>query len=275
VPTKTDRILGYLPRTFRALPRPTALYALVDAFGNELLQAENSLAAVMQAHWVDHADRGAEFIDDLARIASLYGLAPRPDESVEEFREHLKRYVRIFLDGTATVQGVLRVVAEALGLRIADAYKDMDTWWTRRDDALVTVEPRGDDAAELLFGVGAISVTGQSARPASIVGTVDLSGGTDLRGASVLSIKVNAAAPVPIDLAPHVGDLAVATLDEIKNAINTTHHISIWRGSDPIVRNLCIILLSLIDEPVLENLVANTYSNTTPLFSIYKTSGQR
>src|SRR5262245_1853823 len=76
MPTKTDRILGYLPGTFRALPKPTALYAVVDAFGNELLAAENSLAALMLAHWVDHADKGAEFIQDLACIAALYGLAP-------------------------------------------------------------------------------------------------------------------------------------------------------------------------------------------------------
>src|SRR5260370_13874702 len=77
MPTKTDRILSYLPRTFSALPRPTALYSVVDAFGSELLKAENSLAALMLAHWVDHADKGAEFISDLACIASLYGLAPR------------------------------------------------------------------------------------------------------------------------------------------------------------------------------------------------------
>jgi len=29
--SKTDRILSYLPATFRALPRPTALYAVADA----------------------------------------------------------------------------------------------------------------------------------------------------------------------------------------------------------------------------------------------------
>src|ERR1044072_1559263 len=128
MPTKTDRILSYLPSTFSALPRPTALYSVVDAFGNELLLAENSLAAVMTAHWVDHADKGQELISDLACIAALYGLKPRgvtenkqiagdqttcpavtADESVEEFREHLKRYVRTFLEGTVTVQGILRV----------------------------------------------------------------------------------------------------------------------------------------------------------------------
>ena len=222
MPTKTDRILSYLPGTFRALPRPTALYSVADAFGNELLLAENSLAAVMLAHWVDHADRGAEFTDDLARIAALYGLAPRNDESVGEFREHLKRYVRTFLEGTATVQGMLRIAAEALGLRIADAYTDMDTWWTRSGDALVTIEPGGSDATSLLFGVEAAVVTGQPLQGATITGTVDLGAGADLRGASVLRIKVDAGMPVDVNLAPpHVADPSAATLGELVDAINT------------------------------------------------------
>ena len=50
MPTKTERILSYLPSTFRALPKPTALYSVADAFGNELLQAENSLAALRRLH---------------------------------------------------------------------------------------------------------------------------------------------------------------------------------------------------------------------------------
>jgi hypothetical protein len=214
MPTKTDRILSYLPGTFRALPKPTALYSVADAFGNELLQAENSLAALMLAHWVDHADRGAELIDDLARIAALYGLAPQPEENVEEFREHLKRYVRTFLDGTVTVQGILRVTAEALGLHIADAYDQMDVWWKRENDALITIEPRGDDAARLLFGVEAASVKGQAAQPARIVGKIDLSDGIDISGGSKLRLKLDAAVPVDIDLA------GLTALDQIVQAIN-------------------------------------------------------
>lgn len=193
MPTKTDRILSYLPSTFRALPKPTALHSTVDAFGNELQQAENSLAAVMISHWVDHADRGADLIQDLACIASLYGLLPRganparlikkdsstcpptpADETVEEFREHLKRYVRTFLEGTVTVQGILRVTAEALGLQIKDGYDELDTWWTRNDDSLTNVVPRGDDAADLLFGVAAVEIAGNAARAAQIIGNVIL-----------------------------------------------------------------------------------------------------
>ncbi|MGH9938496.1 MAG: hypothetical protein ACREAM_19820, partial [Blastocatellia bacterium] len=229
--TKTERILNNLPSTFRAFPKPTALFSVADAFGNELLLAENSLAAVMMAHWVDHADRGAELIQDLACIAALYGLKPRgaeskngsgkclplpSDESVEEFREHLKRYIRIFIEGTVTVQGILRVAAEALNLRIADEYEQMDTWWTRDGDELVKLAPRGDDAARLLFGVDSAEGAGQPARPARIAGKVDLRGGVDLGSSTILSVKVDTSAPKQIDLA------GLTALEAITNKINET-----------------------------------------------------
>jgi hypothetical protein len=221
MPNKTDRILSYLPGTFLALPRPTALYSVVDAFGNELLQAENSLVAVMRSHWVDTADQGDEFIYDLAGIASLYGLAPRDDETVEDFRAHIKRYVRTFLEGTPTVQGALRVTAEALGLLIADDYDQMDTWWGRSSDALVTVEPRGDDAAALLFAPTALSAAGQASQPARIVGTANLSASVDVRGSSKLSIGIDSAAAVALDLATLLAKPAAATLTDIVTAINS------------------------------------------------------
>jgi len=218
--TKTERILGYLPGTFRPELRLSALRAIAGAFGIELQQAENNLAAVMQSHWVDHADRGAEVIDDLACIASLYGLSPQADETVEEFREHLKRYVRTFLEGTLTVQGILRVTAEALGLHIADDYEEMDAWWTRDEDELVTIEPLGNDATELIFGFEAANAIGQPDRPAQAMGDVDLKGGVDLREAATLYVKVDDELPIKIDLLDSVADPAAVTLDEIVAAIN-------------------------------------------------------
>ncbi len=231
MPTKTDRILSYLPGTFRALPRPTALYSIADAFGQELLKAENSLAALMLAHWVDHADRGEELIQDLACIASLYGLRPRgadplpknasekctptvAEETVEEFREHLKRFVRTFLEGTVTVQGILRVTAEALGLHISDDYDEMDTWWTREDDALAAIVPRGDDAARLLLGVEIANIHGHPAQPARIVGQTETFGEIDPGEGAVLHLKVDNADPVKVELPKK------ARLDQIVEAIN-------------------------------------------------------
>lgn len=217
---KTDRIISYLPATFQKRPHGPTLRAVVDAFGRQLQDAENSLAAIMQSHWVDYADQLAAEIDDLARIAALYGLAPRSDEGVEEFREHLKRYVRTFLEGTVTVQGILRVTAEALGLHIADDYADIDTWWTRADDAITLSEAGGGDAAELVLGLRTASEHGRSATAAMIRGTVDLSGRVDCRTQNVLRLQVNGAGPFEIDVAAAAADRTAVTGTEIAAAIN-------------------------------------------------------
>lgn len=210
MPTKTERILSYLPETFRAGPSRSALRAVVDAFGRELLAAENSLAALMRAHWVDHADKGAEEIDDLARLAALYGLAPRPDEGVEEFREHLKRYIRTFLEGTVTVQGVLRIAAEALGLTLADAPEELDSWWRRGGDP-ETVPPSPDGSKT--------PTAGGEALPATVTGSVPLTAGADLQAGSVLRLSVDGGAPVDVDLAAGAGDPSAVRLDEMVAAI--------------------------------------------------------
>ncbi|RIK44200.1 MAG: hypothetical protein DCC55_03150 [Chloroflexi bacterium] len=240
MPTKTDRILSYLPGTFRRAPQRSALFALVDAYGSELLQAENTLAAIMQAHWVDHADRGAEVIDDLARMAALYGLAPRCpkpaadnagqeklcslpsvcDETVEEFRRHLKRYIRTFLDGTVTVQGILRVVAEALGLEIADDYAAMTAWWQRPSDELVTQVANPADAAPLLFGAATVDAQGSAARAAQVQGTVDLSQGVNLGETAILRLRIDDQSPVEVDLVAGVADPTAVSLHWIVVAIN-------------------------------------------------------
>lgn len=239
MPTKTDRILSYLPGTFRALPRPNALFSVTDAFGNELQQAENILAALMMSHWVDYADQGGDLIADLGCFAALYGLSPRgamlafptpkggclpvvADESVEEFREHLKRYIRTFLGGTVTVQGVLRVVSEALGLHLASEYSQLDSWWTRATNSLKTVAPRNDGAAAALFGLEESSAVGSPAKSAVLAGTVDLSGGASMPPKALLRLAVDGAASVDVDVSSHANDLPGVFLANIVKAVNTT-----------------------------------------------------
>jgi hypothetical protein len=214
---KPDRILANLPPTFRTLGDPSALRALSDAYGGELQQAENSLVAVMRAHWVDFADQGEQRVLDLAGIGALYGLAPRADESAEEFRDHLKRHVRTFLEGTVTVTGLLRVTAEALGLHIED--DALDTWWTRADPVLVTSTGRGDDAAPLVLGVASFARAGHDALPAVIDGDVDLRGGVDLRERDRLWIALDGHGAVPVDLVAG-GDPGAVQPDAIAAAID-------------------------------------------------------
>jgi hypothetical protein len=217
MPADGDGILANLPPTFAGLPRPSALASFADAFGGELRDAENSLAAVMFAHWVDFADLNADTLADLQSIAALYGLAPRDDESVEGFRAHLKRYVRTFIDGTTTVRGIFRITAEALGLVIAD--DQLDTWWDRASGPLLrTTEAAADDAATLLFGTASAMVRGTAAQPAGFLGAADLSRPLDLRGRSLLSVAVNGAAAVTTDLAASL-DPAAADLGALVAAI--------------------------------------------------------
>ncbi|MEV8377688.1 hypothetical protein AB0P21_33425 [Kribbella sp. NPDC056861] len=216
---KADRILANLPPTYRTLGDPSALRALTDAYGGELQAAENSLVAVMRSHWVDFADAGETAIQDLALFGALYGLAPRPDESVEEFREHLKRYVKTFLDGTVTVQGILRITAETLGLHIED--DALDSWWTPgRSAVLAGSTPDGADAASLVFGQPAFDRYGADAARASLLGEVDLRGGVDLQARGTLWIALDGGGPQSVELATGAADPAAVTAEEIVAAIH-------------------------------------------------------
>ena len=162
-------------------------------------------------------------INDLEKMAALYGLAPWRDESgitlesVEEFREHLKRYVRTFLEGTVTVQGVLRVTAEALGLRIADKAEELDRWWVRERDMVVTTDALGNDAAAQL-NFEQSNASGSPALPAQMSGSVDLSEGIDLQGANILRLRVDGIFE-EIDLAEG-STTASLRLPQIVNVIN-------------------------------------------------------
>lgn len=224
MPTKTDRILSYLPQTFKTSPRPAVLYPLTDAFGNELLLGENSLAAIMLSHWVDFADKNEPQINDLAKMAALYGLAPWRDESgnsletVEEFREHLKRYVRTFLEGTVTVQGNLRITAEALALRIADAPEQLDRWWARQRDEVVSVASLGNDAIDQLH-FERLSTSGSPRLAAQVTGTVDLGPGLNVQGKNFLRLKVDGTLK-EIDLSEGSAPDSTLSLSQIVYVIN-------------------------------------------------------
>ncbi|HVG43431.1 MAG TPA: hypothetical protein VM890_01835, partial [Longimicrobium sp.] len=218
---RTERILAHLPRTFRAAPPPTALHALAGAVGGELQRAENALAAAMQAHWVDHADRGAPSVDDLECLARLWGLSPRPaplpEETVEEFRARLKSHVRTFLAGTSTLGGVMRVAADALGLRIEEG---LDAWWSRPGGDPVLARPRGDDAAAHLFGAASALARGRAAAAARVEGPVLPLDGIDLGAGSVLRLAVDGGVPRDVECAPAGADPARVRLSAVVDAVN-------------------------------------------------------
>lgn len=220
MPTKTERIRANLPSTFRAAPSRSPLAALTATFGGELQAAENALAAVMRAHWVGQADRGAERLDDLLRIAALYGLTARPGEGIEAFRLRLLQWIRLFLEGPSTVQGLLRTTAMVLGLPIDDRHEAIDYWWERADPLLVTSLRSGRNAAPLLFGAEAASAAGAAATAATLAGPLPLPPLLDLSEHGRLFLALDGGAVQAIELAAGADDPAAVEPSHVKGRIN-------------------------------------------------------
>lgn len=185
--SKTERILSYLPPIYRPARDRSPLRAVVDSVGRRLLEAENLLFEVMRAHWVDFADQGGDQIRDLARLAALFGLAPRDDEDVETFRMHLKSYIQSYLRGTATPPGILRLAASTLALSLEE---DLEPAPGDRHP-LVELHPRGDDAAVRLLGFRTGEARGNPPAPARLVGTRDLSKTIELGDARELLLSID------------------------------------------------------------------------------------
>ncbi|MBW4710446.1 hypothetical protein KX928_21865 [Roseobacter sp. YSTF-M11] len=217
--TKTQRILDLLPGTFTAQPANSPLATLARTYGQELQGAENALAAIMRAHWCDQADLGVADFSDLPKFAALYGLAPHPDDGVEEFRRRLKLWVRLILDGPATVRGLLRATSILTGLEVDDSDAAFDAWWRRDDDRLTTTHVSRRDAGPAIFGGDRSVAIGADATPAQISGTVALPQDVDLSEGAILRVAFDKEPMVEIDLAAAP---PADNPDAISERINTT-----------------------------------------------------
>ena len=215
--TKANRILDLLPGTFAAQPSQSPLLKLVQTYGGELQSGENALAAIMRSHWCEQADLGAQRLDDLPKLAALYGLAPHPDDGIEEFRRRLKLWVRLILEGPATVRGLLRASSILTALEIDDDDSAFDAWWHRDQDVLTTARFSGRDAGPAVFGFEQRVAVGTDAEPARISGIAGLSDSIDLGSNTFLRIAVDGDAPATVDFAAAP---AVATPADIVERIN-------------------------------------------------------
>lgn len=135
-----DRIRDLLPSLWRPDPGEKGLLSsLLEAAGRQLDQARFEASDTMQAHWISFADSALlspyvsslrrrmgkrpllpadpetqlhPYIDDLARLAGLLGLAPFTEpldgrETVEMFRSRVIETMRLCKEGVATRSGVL------------------------------------------------------------------------------------------------------------------------------------------------------------------------
>lgn len=113
---KTEELANLFPSAYAADDTGSLLYKLLDAFGAELMAADEKVKQLLKSHWVNYAS--GEALDGLGTI---YGVQRRllrdgeTRESDDNFRLRLKAVVPTFTGG-GTKKAVLGAVRSALGL---------------------------------------------------------------------------------------------------------------------------------------------------------------
>jgi hypothetical protein len=118
---KTDRLTSLLPDAYGATETESLLYRLIDAFGAELMAADDRAKRLLKSHWVDYAEGAA-----LDGLGATFAVARRslPDGSPEvddAYRRRLRAVVPLFTGG-GTKRAITGAVQSALGLPF-----DLDT----------------------------------------------------------------------------------------------------------------------------------------------------
>ncbi len=108
--SRADRILARLPHFYNQWDRGSALVSLARAFGTPLETLESDLVRIARAHWINTA-----WSEELVRLGGIYGIAPFPRESDDEYRIRLKLAIESHLGG-GTVGSIQRLVGSALKL---------------------------------------------------------------------------------------------------------------------------------------------------------------
>lgn len=106
--TTIDRINDRLPRFYKNWEKGSLIAILLQAVCEQLNIAEAGITDLMQAHWIDTAQR-----EDLEKLGVIVESSRIPDESDEHLRKRLKRAVDEFKGG-GTVSVILKQLSELI-----------------------------------------------------------------------------------------------------------------------------------------------------------------
>jgi hypothetical protein len=107
---RTLEILKCFPNFFQAIDKDKLLYHVVDSIVSRVKEIENDMIRVMKSHWI----KAVEDIDDLEKIAALYGIEREEYEDINQFRTKIEDIIRLYLAGPGTVPSVIEFIAIAL-----------------------------------------------------------------------------------------------------------------------------------------------------------------
>lgn len=107
----SDRIINRIPQFYKSWDKESILFLLIDSFAHELRKQKKDLVNIKRTHWID-----TSYGKNLDLLANIYKLSRKQEESDEDFRNRIKRFLFEFTGG-GTKKSILAQSVAYLNLK--------------------------------------------------------------------------------------------------------------------------------------------------------------
>ena len=107
----SDRIINRLPQFYKGWDKESILFSFIDSFANELRKQRKELLNIKRTHWID-----TSYGKNLDLLANIFKLSRKQEESDEDFRNRIKRFLFEFTGG-GTKKSILAQTVAYLNLK--------------------------------------------------------------------------------------------------------------------------------------------------------------
>lgn len=106
-----DRITNRIPQFYKSWDKESILFSFLDSFAHELRKQKKELVNIKRTHWID-----TSYGKNLDLLAKIYKLYRKQEESDEDFRNRIKRFLFEFTGG-GTKKSILAQSVAYLNLK--------------------------------------------------------------------------------------------------------------------------------------------------------------
>jgi hypothetical protein len=107
----SDRIINRIPQFYKSWDKESILFSFIDSFAHELRKQKKELVNIKRTHWID-----TSYGKNLDLLAKIYKLYRKQEESDEDFRNRIKRFLFEFTGG-GTKKSILAQTIAYLNLK--------------------------------------------------------------------------------------------------------------------------------------------------------------
>ncbi|HEX6647747.1 MAG TPA: hypothetical protein VF047_11260 [Nitrososphaeraceae archaeon] len=107
----SDRIINRIPQFYKSWDKESILFSFIDSFAHELRKQKKELVNIKRTHWID-----TSYGKNLDLLAKIYKLYRKQEESDDDFRNRIKRFLFEFTGG-GTKKSILAQSVAYLNLK--------------------------------------------------------------------------------------------------------------------------------------------------------------